>query len=269
VYGTAKKANIVNCRINWTSSDILKALDKILRDHLDKPDYIPSIVNFSGSSLSSIIGKAFERLTQYGVVVVAAAGNSGEDVPRYPARNSWVVAVGAINQQETPAWFTNKRCDVYAPGQDVVTASVFSDTAVTTTSGTSFAAPYYAGLLACLIEGSDKFNSPATVSDFNYRMRNQMMEVGRIAGFPNGSMPVRTVTTNGLGGAYYTNPLKDVSDSDILAWLSANAGSPKSVADACKQYNLSLSRIANITGLTTEAINQYFIDAAVTPWWET
>ncbi len=271
VYGTAKEATIVNCRIDWSTSDILKALDKVLRDHLDKPDERQSILNFSGSSLSSIIGDAFERLTQYGVVVVAAAGNSSEDRPRWPARNTWVIAVGAINEQEKPAWFTNKNCDVYSPGQDIVTASVFSDTSINTISGTSFSAPYYAGLLACLIEGSDKFNSSSTVSDFIWRMRNQMMETNRIANFPNGGLPVRTATTNGLGGNYYVNPSKAFTDSEIRDWLVANADNPQVVADACESANLSLNRLNRIAGpdIGIDDLNKYFKDAGVTPWWFT
>ena len=269
-YGTAKHATIVNCRIDFMTSTIMKALDSILKDHLDKPDDRPSIINFSGSSMSSIIGDIFERLSQYGVVLVAAAGNSSEAQPRYPARNIWVVAVGAINAQEQPAWFTNKQCDVYAPGQNITTASVFSDTSTTVISGTSFSSPYYAGLLACLLEGSDKFNTPRLVSSFVWEMRNQMMETGRIENFPNGNLPVRTATANGLGGSYYVSPSKMYTDEEIANYLQEHADDVQLVADGCREGNLSFNRLARMAaaaGYTQDEVSDYFEDAGVKPWW--
>ena len=269
LHGTAKEATIVNCRVDFLNSTILKALDTILRDHLDKPDDIPSILNFSGSSLSHVLGNAFERLTDYGVVIVAAAGNEGEDLPRYPARNTWVTAVGAINRQEGPAWFTNKRCDVYAPGQNILTASVFTDSSTNIISGTSFSAPYYAGLLACLIQGSHKFNTDSLVSDFTHQMRTQMMERNRIQAFPNGGWVVRTVTTNGLGGEYYTSPSSQYSDAEILEYLNAHMHDVQHIADVLKENNISLSRLSRIADMPMDDVNQFFIDAGIDPWWFT
>lgn len=96
-----------------------------------------------------------------------------------------------------------------------------------------------------------------------------MMETGRIPDFDNGGLPVRTSATNSLGGIYYANPLKEVSNSDLLAWLTANAGSPQVVADASKEYNLSRSRISAVTGQSIEAVDSYFNEAGVKPWWAT
>ena len=271
-YGTAPEAMIVNCRIDFMTSTILKALDRILRDHLDKPDDRPSIVNFSGSTLSPIVGKLFERLTQYGIVVVAASGNDSEPEPRYPAKNIWCLAIGAINKQNEPAWFTNKECDVYVPGQDILTASVFADDAPITISGTSFSAPYYAGLLACLLEGSDKFNTSSLVSTFNHQMINQIMEKDRLPNFRvERNMSVRTATTKGLSGKYYKSKLHDVTDSQIKEWLLANAADPLTVVKLIKDFNLSFSRLCRSAApeFTPEQLNEYFKDAGVKPWWYT
>lgn len=270
VHGTAKGASIVNCRIDFSNSGIIQALDMILDDHLQKPDGTPSILNFSGSSPSSMIGDAFARVAGYGIVVVAAGGNYGEAEPRFPARHSFVVAVGACNAQNQPAWFTNFGCDVFVPGQDIVTASVFSDSATTTISGTSFSSPYYAGLLACLLQGSDKFNTWQQGTDFAYAMMTQVMDNnGRIGYFANKNKPTRTANSDGLGGIYYANPSNALSDQDIKDFAYQYGETPQVTADACLQYNISLSRFATATEFSESEVNAYFAAYNVIPWWDT
>lgn len=267
IHGTAKGATIVNVRSSFFNSDILKCLDVILKDHLDKPDNVPSILNFSGATISSIIGEAFARLTQYGVVVVAAAGNNSGSEPMQPAKQGFIVAVGAINQWGDPAWFTNRKCEIYAPGQDITTASVFSDTSTTVISGTSFACPYYCGLLACLLEGSDKFNTQIQVDNFTFQMRMQIMDRNRIPFFDNGGYLIQTASSRGLGGVYYRSPSAGFTDADVAEFCNANINQPQFIADGARDYNVSLSRLVRSLGFDAETINGYFADAGVTPWW--
>ena len=267
-YGTAKSAKIINCRSNFLNTDILKAVDNVLRHHLEKPDNRPSILNFSGSTPSIMMGEAFARLVDYGIVVVASGGNESLPQPRQPAFHYKVTSVGGLNESNAPAWFTNRFCDVYGPAQDIRTSSVFAQDAEIVISGTSFSCPYYAGLLACLLDGSDKFNSWQLATDFTFKMRNQRMETGRIADFPNGGLPVRTMTNRGLGGVYYTAPSMQFTDQQIADWVATVYDTnPRLIADVCKQYNLSLSRLARIVSFPIEDINQYFADAGIKPWW--
>jgi len=274
IHGTAKGANIVNCRIDFTNSVILKALDMILRDHLDKPDNVQSILNFSGSTVSSILGDAFARLADYGVVVVAAGGNYSEPEPRHPAKHWYVTAVGACNAQNQPAWFTNKGCDVFVPGDSISTISVFSDTSTNTISGTSFSCPYYAGLLACLIEGSDKFNTWQQSTGFTHSMMTQVMDAtGRIGYFDNQGLLPRTANSKGLGGVYYHNPSLGFTDQEVADYLAANAANLQGIADMAKQFNVSASRMARCASIaqgvevTVEGLNEHFAANGVVPWW--
>lgn len=266
-YGTAKLASIVNCRSSFYNTDILKALDVILYDHLTKPAYISSVLNFSGSTISSAIGDAFAALAHYGIVVVAAAGNYSEPEPRQPAASWFVVGVGALNQWDQPASFTNRGVTVYAPGQDITTASIGSDTASQVISGTSFSSPYYAGLLACQLEGSSKFNSGILVDRFTFDSGFKVCESGRIPVFENKYGPAMTVTTRNQGMPYYKAPSLSFSDQEIKDFCLAYQHDPQTIANEALNKNLDVARLARATGFTVSDINGYFQHHMVTPWW--
>jgi hypothetical protein len=57
-------------------------------------------------------------LLEDGILVVAAAGNSGQTAIQYPSGYDSVVTVGAVNERGNPAWFStrNDKVDVAAPG---------------------------------------------------------------------------------------------------------------------------------------------------------
>ena len=79
-----------------------------------------------------------------GVVMVVAAGNENTDAcSKSPASAASAITVGATDNQDKPASFTNYgNCvDVYAPGVDITSTHKNSDTATATWGGTSMAAP--------------------------------------------------------------------------------------------------------------------------------
>ena len=97
------------------------------------------------------------------VVLVAAAGNQGSDQPFWPAAYDWVTATGALTHGgDARAGWTNVGhwVDVYASGENVVvpfpngTYEYLDGSSATFTggharwSGTSFAAPVVAGMIA-------------------------------------------------------------------------------------------------------------------------
>ena len=74
------------------------------------------------------------------MTVVAAAGNSNIDaVAISPAHNDAVVTVGASDINDVRASFSNygSVLDLFAPGVDIISAGIASDTAYITKSGTS------------------------------------------------------------------------------------------------------------------------------------
>jgi hypothetical protein len=100
------------------------------------------------------------------LTLVAAAGNDSWDRKFYPAAYSWAIGVGALSTgQQTRAPFSNfgSWVDVYALGHNMVNAYAFGEyvyqeppyapgieifNGIARWSGTSFAAPLFAGLIA-------------------------------------------------------------------------------------------------------------------------
>ncbi len=112
------------------------------------------VINLSlgGSYPSRTLQRAIEDAWNRGVVVVAAAGNNGRSYPVYPAYYSDVIAVGAIDENDTrPSWSTyGSWVDVAAPG--VAILSTYNNGGYISLSGTSMASPWVAGL-AGLVKG--------------------------------------------------------------------------------------------------------------------
>lgn len=115
-------------------------------------DHGARVVNLSlvGTAPSSILQAAVDYAAAQDVVVVAAAGNYGTDVPGYPAASSGAVAIAAVDDTDGHPSFSNYGAwvSVAAPGVDVVTTTL--DGGYSPSSGTSPAAAFASGIFALL-----------------------------------------------------------------------------------------------------------------------
>ena len=136
-------------------------------EYSDRADVISMSLGGHMSYIGAIIGTetktAVEMAASYGVLMVAAAGNDGENDDGDVANPGWlpdVICVGAVDEDGTIGAFSsrgrnilkidpNKKPEVVAPGVDVVSA--WKNDRYVTASGTSQATAFVSACLAVML----------------------------------------------------------------------------------------------------------------------
>ncbi|MFJ2634444.1 type VII secretion-associated serine protease mycosin [Streptomyces sp. NPDC087422] len=176
VMGIAPKAKILPVRVILEDKDPQRSKARTSKGNA-LPDGIRWAVDHGADVINLSLGDdsataapvaAEDEAIRYalgkGVVVVASAGNGGEEADRssYPAAYPGVIAVAAVDRNGQHAAFSTRRwyASVSAPGVDVVIAD--PDRTYYEGWGTSAASAYVSGA-AALIRSADPKLSPAQV----------------------------------------------------------------------------------------------------------
>ncbi|OTM44934.1 S8 family peptidase [Acinetobacter pittii] len=166
-YGVAKNVSLVPIRIlgcdgSGASSNVIAGLDWILKNGKK-----PAVVNMSlGGEANASLDSAVENLFNNGYVMVVAAGNSNTDAcSTSPARVSKAITVAATDSTDTRASYSNygSCVDIFAPGSQINSSWIGSNTATKVLNGTSMATPHVVGVVAEMLQ-SMPTTTPQTIS---------------------------------------------------------------------------------------------------------
>ncbi|SCU79608.1 LANO_0A06876g1_1 [Lachancea nothofagi CBS 11611] len=160
-YGVAKNAEVVAVKVlrsngSGSMSDVVKGVEFAAKSHQDavksnKKGFKGSTANMSlGGGKSPALDMAVNAAVKAGLHFAVAAGNENQDACNTsPASAENAITVGASTLADDRAYFSNwgKCVDIFAPGLNVLSTYIGSETATATLSGTSMASPHVAGLL--------------------------------------------------------------------------------------------------------------------------
>lgn len=199
-------------------SDMIEGIDWSVANGMD-------IINLSAGTqtdsfaLRSSVDKAYAA----GLLVVAAAGNDGNDLGTgdtadFPARYPSVISVAAVDRNSARALFssTGSTVEVSAPGVNIL--STFPNNRYAYMSGTSMATPYVAGNLALMKQAYPHLT--------NEQLRQVLVSQVRDAG-PAGRDPYFGFGI--LQASSYTTPIvikEDLTVSGLTASKTLLSGEP-------------------------------------------
>ncbi|GAB3997350.1 hypothetical protein GCM10029992_19960 [Glycomyces albus] len=159
----------------------------------------PAVANMSlGGPYSAAVNDAVSSAVDAGVTMAVAAGNEDQNACNVsPASTAAAITVGATDSGDARAYFSNygSCVDLFAPGVNITSAWIGSNSATNTISGTSMASPHVAGAVAVYLSN----NPGASTTEVADWVTGNAGE-GRVSD-PAGSPNLLLYTGEGDGGS--------------------------------------------------------------------
>jgi cerevisin len=243
-FGVASGANIIAVKVlgddgSGSSSDTIKGMDWVITNHQKRktqPGFVGSIMSMSWGlqGTANSVDEVIAGASAAGIHVSVAAGNDGVDAcGSTPAHlggaNSNVVTVGSVNIKNTVSSFSNigKCVDIYAPGEQILSAWSTGDAIINFLSGTSMACPHTTGVMAYLMaqDAAGLGQNPAALKAKLLATARQTKVSGNLGGSAN------LLLSNGANGAITKRLMKNYVVPDRSGSAAARAAAVMSGRD--------------------------------------
>jgi subtilisin family serine protease len=185
-YGVAKNVQlrglrVLDCNGSGSTSGIIAAVDWVRVNRVN-----PAVANLSlGGGLNTTLNTAVTNLSNSGVFVAVAAGNSNSDACNYsPASATAVFTTASSESNDAKRSSSNwgSCVDGYAPGGSITSTWINSGT--NTISGSSMASPHVAGV-AALYKATYGNVSSSTIDTWIKNNATANVITGNVTGTPN------------------------------------------------------------------------------------
>ena len=251
-------------------------------------DHGARIINISlvGDQPSAALQDAVNYAWARNAVVIAAAGNTADATPQYPAACQHAVAVSASASNDNLCSFSSHgpHIGVAAPGEAIWTTQMRTNAPFGAWSGTSLASPVVAGVVALMASANNSLSNTQLVSvltqtaddigatgfdsSFGYgRVNARRAVVAAVSGPP--AITTQPQSQSVLaGGVAVLNVVSQGSDPRAYQWRlngvnlagATNATFAKSDVQLCNAGNYSVV-VSNPLGSVTSAVASVTITA--------
>jgi len=158
-YGVAKNVSLVAVRVLDCAGEGLVSAAIAGIDWVTEHHHSPAVANisFGATARVSALDTAVRNSIASGVTYAIAAGNDAGDACNFsPGATAEALTVGATDAGDRRPSFSNfgSCVDLFAPGVGITSDWATGDSATSTISGTSMAAPHVAGAAALYLQAS-------------------------------------------------------------------------------------------------------------------
>lgn len=185
----------------WVTTATIQAIDEA--EKLQKQGYnVIFSYSLGGGSSFPQLSDAFKLAVQKNIIVVAAAGNTGQEPVGFPASDQNALAISALSQSGSNvviASYSSRGTAVEftAPGTAVL--STYKDKTLASLSGTSMACPAFAGALSVVWAKYPNATASAVVGHFRKHVTD-LGEVGRDRLYGFGAPIIDKLLDNAIDG---------------------------------------------------------------------